>query len=64
MAEYFVTTDTQAEAGHIVHEKNCSHVEGASDMRYLGSYGNVQAPFNKANGFYSPVSYCPDCLPQ
>lgn len=62
MAEFYVTKDAQGNTGHQVHRDNCEKLPLVDTLRYLGSFATARAASNKANGIYSPVSECMDCL--
>ena len=63
MAEYLVNQKaTSEEAGHQVHLLDCGEIKQVNEFKYLGSYGNSEAAFKKAAGYYHPVSFCPSCL--
>ena len=62
MAEYTLQKLDTDNAQYQVHLIACEKVPTGGDDRYLGSYGNAQAAFNKAAGLFNDVSYCPDCL--
>ena len=63
MAEYVLEKTGAESVQYAVHELNCEQVKGNDELRYIGSYGNATAVFNKAVGWYSGVAYCPQCLP-
>ncbi len=62
MAEFTLQKLDTEQAQYKVHLIACDKLPGAAEQRYLGSYGNAQAAFNKAVGLFNDVSYCPDCL--
>ena len=65
MAEYVMEKLNADSTAFKVHELSCSEVNYTDNaVLYLGSYGNSQAPFAKANNLHSGVAYCADCLPQ
>lgn len=62
MAEFYVNQTPSDQHGHLVHNKDCAILSNEEKTKYLGSFSTAQAAFNKAKGFYDPVTYCPDCL--
>lgn len=63
MAE-FVLEKTGAESvQYAVHEQHCAQLKGKEALRYLGSYANAEAAYNKAVGWHNGVAYCAECLP-
>ncbi|WP_317931910.1 hypothetical protein [Halioxenophilus sp. WMMB6] len=63
MAEFFVAKEqTTEQEGHLVHDKDCSHIAPVEDFKYLGSFATKEAAFKKAAGYFYTVNYCPSCL--
>ena len=60
MAEFFL--DRQSEESNIVHRKECATILPNTEFRYLGSFAQAVAAFDKAIGFAKGVTYCPDCI--
>lgn len=62
MAEFLVEKKPTEPATYQVHNIHCSAVSDADAQRYLGSYANAEAAFNKAIGLYSGVDCCTSCI--
>lgn len=62
MAEFLLEKNDTDPATFKVHNIQCSSVADTQSQRYLGSYANALAAFNKAVGLYSGVDYCPACI--
>ena len=62
MAEFYVHRQPNGAIGHQVHDKDCTAISPVKEFMYLGSFSTAQAAFNKAKGYFDPVTYCPACL--
>ena len=61
MAEFYVNSEALTDGNRLVHFSNCQELPALSGMRYLGSFGSVEAAYSKAYGLYPSVHYCPTC---
>lgn len=61
MAEFYVDSEAADTGDRLVHYSNCEELPAVSTLRYLGSFGSVEAAYTKASGLYSSVSYCTAC---
>lgn len=62
MAEFLLEKNDSDPATYKVHDIHCTAVTEPGSQRYLGSYANALAAFNKAIGLHSGVDYCPACI--
>lgn len=62
MAEFLLEKKATDPATYQVHEISCKSLQPKEEPRYLGSYANAEAAFNKSIGLHSAVDYCSSCI--
>ncbi len=66
MSEYYLVKNPDQEQNRIVHRDDCKELSATpafdNSLKYLGSFGNKEAAFSKARGYYDGIILCPNCL--